>query len=139
VKTLLDTCFVSELNRRSCDSGVRKAYEDLRDEEIFLSVITAGEIIKGIRRLPESRKRDDLSAWLRGLDRRYERRILPVDRDTVEVWGDISAAAERGGSILPPADGLIAATAIQHGLRIYTRNVADFSVTGARVTNPWGG
>lgn len=137
MKTLLDTCFVSELNRHGCDAGVRRAYEELPDQEIFLSVITVGEILKGIRRMSESQRKDDFLAWLQNLDRRYESRMLPVTRETVEVWGDNSAASEKPGRILPTADGLIAATAIQHGLRIYTRNVKDFALTGAMLVNPW--
>lgn len=106
-------------------------------EEVFLSVVSIGEITKGVLRLPQGRKRTELADWLETLDREFGGRILDVGRETVRVWGEISALAEARGRILPIADGLIAATAIQHGLRIYTRNVADFDVTGVLVTNPW--
>lgn len=137
MKVLLDTCVLSELHRRGGDAGVRTAVATHVAEEVFLSVVSIGEITKGVLRLPQGRKRTELADWLETLDREFGGRILDVGRETVRVWGEISALAEARGRILPIADGLIAATAIQHGLRIYTRNVADFDVTGVLVTNPW--
>jgi predicted nucleic acid-binding protein len=135
MRVLLDTCVISELQRPGGDSGVRAAVSAL--DEIFLSVITLGEITKGVLRLAEGRRKTDLTAWLRSLDRNYAGRILNIDRETVGLWGEITALAEARGRALPIADGLIAATAIQHGLRIYTRNVEDFRESGAMVINPW--
>jgi len=137
VRVLLDTCVLSELNRRGGDQGVRSVVSTHLPDEVFLSVITVGEITKGILRLPDGRRKSELTAWLRTLDHEFAGRVLDVGRETVAVWGEISALAEEQGRSLSIADGLIAATAIQHGLRIYTRNVADFAVTGAMVTNPW--
>jgi predicted nucleic acid-binding protein len=136
VRVLLDTCVISELQRLGGDAGVRAAVSAL-DDEIFLSVITLGEITKGVLRLADGRRKTDLMVWLRSLDRNYAGRILNIDRETVGLWGEITALAEARGRALPIADGLIAATAIQHGLRIYTRNVEDFRESGAMVTNPW--
>jgi len=137
VRVLLDTCVLSELNRRGGDPGVRSVVATHLPEEVFLSVLTVGEITKGILRLPDGRRKSELTAWLRTLDHEFGGRVLDVGRETVAVWGEISALAEEQGRVLPIADGLIAATAIQHGLHIYTRNMADFVVTGAMVTNPW--
>ena len=137
MRVLLDTCVISELNRRGGDPGVRSVVSTHLPDEVFLSVITVGEITKGILRLPDGRRKTELMTWLRTLDREFAGRLLDVGRETVGVWGEVSARAEEQGRTLPIADGLIAATAIQHGLRIYTRNVADFAVTGAMVTNPW--
>jgi predicted nucleic acid-binding protein len=137
VKVLLDTCVFSELHRRGGEEGVRAAVSALVAEEVFLSVISVGEITKGVLRLPHGRKRSELTDWLETLDREFAGRVLDINRETVRIWGEISALAEGRGRILPIADGLIAATAIQHGLRIYTRNVADFELTGVLVTNPW--
>lgn len=116
---------------------MRAAVQALASNDIFLSVITLGEITKGVLRLPQGQRRTDLLAWLRGLDSNYAGRILGVDRETVGIWGEITALAEARGRVLPVADGLIGATALQHGLKIFTRNEDDFLVTGALVANPW--
>jgi toxin FitB len=116
---------------------VRAAVSAHAPEDVFLSVITVGEITKGVLRLPDGRKKAELTNWLLALDRDFAGRVLDIGRETVGIWGEISALAEARGRILPIADGLIAATAIQHGLRIYTRNVEDFAMTGVLVTNPW--
>ncbi len=137
MRVLLDTCVVSELQRRGGELRVRKAVAALISDETFLSVITVGEITRGVLRLPAGRRRTELMEWLQSLDRDYRGRLLAVDRETVAVWGEITARAEALGRILPIADGLIAATALQHGLRIYTRNTEDFEVTGVMLTNPW--
>lgn len=139
MRVLLDTCVISELHREGGHTGVRSVIASHRPEEVFLSVITMGELTKGLVRLPEGRMRTNLAEWMRGLDRDFQGRILGVERETVGIWGEITALAEMRGRILPPADGLIAATAIQHGLRVLTRNVSDFSVAGAMVVNPWSG
>lgn len=137
MRILLDTCVILELHRRGGEAGVRAAVSAHVAEDVFLSVITVGEITKGVLRLPHGRKRTELTNWLGTLDREFVGRVLDIGRETVGIWGEISALAEAHGQILPVADGLIAATAIQHGLRIYTRNVADFIGTGAMVVNPW--
>jgi predicted nucleic acid-binding protein len=137
VKVLLDTCVLSELNRRGGEAIVRAAVSAHAPEDVFLSVITVGEITKGVLRLPDGRKKAELTNWLLALDRDFAGRVLDIGRETVGIWGEISALAEARGRILRIADGLIAATAIQHGLRIYTRNVEDFAITGVLVTNPW--
>jgi predicted nucleic acid-binding protein len=111
----------------------------LRPEDTFLSVITMGEVIKGVLRLPRGPKRIGLKAWLESIDRQFASHILPVDRETAQIWGEICAAGEARGRVLPPGDGLIAATAIQHGLRVWTRNISDFADSGALVSNPWEG
>ena len=137
MRVLLDTCVISELNRSGADARVRAAVAALQPEETFLSVITIGEVVKGVLRLPNGPKRTGLEAWVQSLDRQFAQRILHVDRDTAQLWAEICATGETRGWVPPPADGLIAATAIQHGLRIYTRNVKDFAQTGAMLVNPW--
>lgn len=139
MKVLLDTCVISELHREGGNPMVRMVLSRHRPDEVYLSAVTMGEITKGLMRLPEGRKRERLAEWLRGLDQSFQGRILPLDRETARIWGEITALSELRGRVLPPADGLIAATAIQYGLRIYTRNVVDFEGTGAMVVNPWSG
>jgi predicted nucleic acid-binding protein len=134
---LLDTCVLSELQRPGGSSKVRESVESLGEDEIYLSVITFGEITKGVQRLADGRRKSDLLAWLNGLDRFYSGRLLGIDRETAGIWGEIAARAETQGRVLAASDGLIAATALQHGLRILTRNIADFAITGVLLSNPW--
>lgn len=137
MKVLLDTCVVSELHRTGGDPRVRAAVGSLDDDDLFLSAITVGEIAKGVLRLPSGKRRTELTTWLRALRQDYSGRILALDVDTAELWGEIAANAEAKGKIVPALDGLIAATAIQYGLHILTRNIDDFLAAGAMVSNPW--
>lgn len=137
MRVLLDTCVVSELRHPHCNPSVRRNVESLDSRDIFLSVICVGEISKGIALLKESKRRRELEAWLRALERDHGSRILPIDVETCRVWGELTASAQRRGATIPASDGLIAATARQHGLHIMTRNVDHFSAAGVFVVNPW--
>ena len=137
MRALLDTCVISELHRAGGEQKVGAAVAALRDEDLFLSVVTVGELTRGVLRLAQGRRKTELTAWLQTLKRDYTGRILPVDGETAELWGELTAKAEAKGRVVPIADGLIAATSLQHGLHILTRNVDDFRMTGAMVSNPW--
>lgn len=137
MKVLLDTCVVSELRKRAPDQGVVEAVDALRDEDAFLSVITLGEIQKGILQLDPGSRRDAIRAWADVLRQHFADRILSIDPDTALVWGEITAAARRRGQQIGAADGLIAATALTKGLHLMTRNVSDFEPSGALLINPW--
>ncbi len=139
MKVLLDTCVLSELRRPNGHPRVRQAVGVLDDENIFLSVISVGEIFKGIALLRESPKKRALETWLQTLERSYADRVLPIDLETSRTWGELTAAAQKAGRALHAADGLIAATALRHGLRVMTRNTADFERTGVLLLNPWAG
>ncbi len=129
---LLDTNVLSEARR-----GTPQALSWLRSvapDRLHLSVITLGEIMRGIalKERSDPASAAHLAVWLQTLRQDHAARILPVtDRIAVE-WGRLSALRPRGG-----ADGLIAATAIVHGMIVVTRNIADFSDTGAACLNPW--
>ena len=137
MRVLLDTCVVSELRRPKANPRVRRAVESLNSEDLFLSVISVGEIAKGIALLREAKKKEELDGWMHSLERDYTDRILGVDLETSHIWGELSAEAQKSGKILPAADGLIAATARRHGLHVMTRNTEHFKVTGALLVNPW--
>ena len=137
MRVLLDTCVLSELRRPKGHAGVHKALEGLDSEDLFVSVISIGEITKGISLLNESENKQALEQWLATLERYHADRLLPVDRAISRIWGEITAVAQRSGRTLPAADGLIAATALRHGLRIMTRNTADFEPAGVFLLNPW--
>ena len=137
MRVLLDTCVLSELRKPQADAGVRQAVGEIPDDDLFISVISIGEIAKGIALLNESRRKRELQSWLQALERDYADRVLPVDRETAYIWGELTAIARRNGQIVPASDGLIAATTRRHGLHIMTRNVADFVPTGVMLINPW--
>lgn len=105
--------------------------------DLFLSVVVAGEIMFGIERMEPGSRRSDLERWLAEALRDFADRILPVDLETARVWSQITARAATAGRVVPMADGLIAATAIRHGLHIMTRNTSDFQATGASLIDPW--
>ncbi|SKA96083.1 PIN domain-containing protein [Thiothrix eikelboomii] len=87
--------------------------------------------------MDDSQRKRDLRRWLNTLETHYHDRILSIDLETVRLWGEMTAKAQRSGRIVAANDGLIAATALRHGLTVMTRNVADFVPTGALLFNPW--
>jgi hypothetical protein len=109
----------------------------LPDSDLYVSVLTVGEIIKGISLLPPGKKKHDLQRWIQELEERYGERILPIDSDTGRMWGEITTRARAQGFTLPAVEGLIAAIALRHGLHLMTRNTSDFAVTGVLLINPW--
>lgn len=132
---LLDTNVVSELRKGSrCNPGVRAWFSELSGDELFLSVLTIGEIRKGIeltgRRDPAAA--EALNGWLAGLLAGYGDRILPVDLEIAEEWGRLNVPDPR-----PVIDGLLAATAKVHDLTLATRNVKDVERSGAAWVNPF--
>jgi predicted nucleic acid-binding protein len=137
LRVLLDTCVLSELRRPKGHLGVRRAVEAFESDSLFVSVVSIGEIAKGIALLKQSKNKLDLQAWLQALERDYADRIVPIDLETSRTWGELTAAAQRVGRIVPASDGLIAATARRHGLHVMTRNIEHFAPTGALLLNPW--
>jgi toxin FitB len=137
VKLLLDTCVLSELRHPQGSPVVREAILRRSDEDLFISVLTLGEIRKGIVLHDDANKRRFLTAWLDGLPQQFPNRVLPVDHEAALIWGEIDAAARKKKETVPAVDGLIAATAIRHGLAVATRNTGHFDRAGARIFNPW--
>ncbi|PYU70686.1 MAG: VapC toxin family PIN domain ribonuclease [Acidobacteria bacterium] len=137
MRVLLDTCVLSELRRQKGDPGVRRAVDALESDDLFVSVLSVGEIAKGIALLKESKNKRNLQAWLQALERHYADRVLPVDLETSHIWGELTAAAQKTGKTVPASDGLIAATARRHGLHVMTRNTEHFGPTGVLLLNPW--
>ena len=136
MKVLLDTCILAEMRLGNCCPILREFLNSIEDKDLFISVITIGEITKGIVRLIESRKKSDLINWVNELELLYSDRILPIDREVALLWGEITARAEKEGITVPGIDGLIAATALYHGLHVTTRNSKHFKGTGAFIINP---
>ncbi|MBX3069294.1 MAG: type II toxin-antitoxin system VapC family toxin [Thermomicrobiales bacterium] len=136
---LLDTNVVSELARPAPDGRVVEYVEGIDPGDIFLSAITIGELARGVSLLPDGRRKASLGAWVTGLELQFQTRILPVDREVARFWGELTARAQQRGVVISTADGLIAATAVHHGLRIVTRNTRHFEASGVAVINPWAG
>jgi predicted nucleic acid-binding protein len=137
MKVLLDTCVLSELRRPKSNPKVRHAVATLKDEDLFVSVLSLGEIAKGIALLRNSGSKTSLQRWLQTLERHYADRILPVDLETSHIWGEITASTQKAGKSIPATDGLLAATAHRHGLHVMTRNTEHFVPTGVLLVNPW--
>ncbi|MBA2654433.1 MAG: type II toxin-antitoxin system VapC family toxin [Gammaproteobacteria bacterium] len=138
MRVLLDTCILSELRNPKSTALLKNTFKRFESHDLFVSVITIGEIIKGIALLPSSKKKTELADWAMTIESSYVERILNIDCETVHVWGELTANAQTRGKIIPAADGLIAATALVNGLHIMTRNVSDFEPTGVLIFNPWG-
>lgn len=135
---LPDTCVISELVKVRPNNSVVKWIEACNEDSLFLSVLTIGEIQKGIAKLNDPSRRNTLQHWLDDdLCARFSGRILVVSQDVVCTWGVIQANAEKEGAPIPSIDGLIGATAIVHNLTLVTRNVKDIVRTGAHILDPW--
>lgn len=138
MRYLLDTNVVSELIAREPDPRVVRWVDDLDPHGVYLSVVTVGELQKGIEKLPDSRRKTDLRGWLEGdLLVRFDGRMLVLDVGAMLAWGAMMGRLERAGRPLPAMDSIIAALALHHDCTLATRNEADFEGTGVRVANPW--
>ena len=135
---LLDTNCISELVRLKPNPSVLLWMEAADESMLFLSVLTLGEIRKGLAGLPQGRRRTHLEAWLEvELRARFAERILPIDAAVADRWGLLAARAKREGKPLSTIDGLLAATAVHHDLTIVSNNVKHFANQDEPVMNPW--
>ena len=135
---LIDTNVLSEVAKADADPHVRSWLGSLPSTQAFLSVLTLGEIARGIALLPPGSRKDRLRSWLEeDLPRRFQGRTLDIDRSVAEAWGVLDAEGRRIGRLLPVVDGLLLATARSHGLVLATRNVRDCGDRGVPVINPW--
>ena len=135
---LLDTNCISELVRARPEPRVTEWLQAADERMLHLSVLTLGEIRKGLAALPQGRRRTHLERWLEiDLLGRFSGRILRIDEAVADRWGWLAAEAKRNGTPLAIVDGLLAATAIHHNLTVVSRNVRDFASARAPVLNPW--
>lgn len=136
---LLDTCVISELVKTKPNPHVVQ-WVGARDEEsLFLSVISIGEIQKGISKLPDGRKKkQQLQNWLSNeLVERFRDRILTIGMGAALIWGQILGSCEKKGITLPAIDSLLAAQGLFHKMTIVTRNVGDMGPSGVSLLDPW--
>lgn len=135
---LLDTCVISELASKRPDPEVVAWLHNLDSGRAFLSVLTIGEIQKGIEKLPTSKRKETLRAWLRDeLLVRFRDRLVALDAEILLTWGTLTGALAVQGKPMPPMDSLFAATALHHDFTIVTRNEDDFLRSGVKLFNPW--
>jgi toxin FitB len=135
---LLDTNCISELVRSKPEPRVLEWMEAADESLLYLSVLTLGEIRKGVAGLPQSKRQTQLEMWLEvDLQARFSGRILSIDEPIADRWGVMAAEAKRKGQALSAIDGLLAATALHHNLTIVSRNISDFANTQVTTLNPW--
>jgi toxin FitB len=135
VSFLLDTNVISEMARTKPHPGIERWFRHVPGEALHLSVLTLGEIRKGIQPLKASARRERLRVWLENeLPDWFEDRILAVDAAVADRWGRLLSEVRRP---VPAIDSLLAATALHHRLRLVTRNTADFEYPGLEVLDPW--
>jgi predicted nucleic acid-binding protein len=134
---LLDTNIISELIKPKAEAKVTEWVESTDEELLYLSVLTIGEIRKGIAAIEHGKRRTAVQSWLESdLKPRFSRRVLPIDEAVADSWGAITGDAVARGVTLPVIEGLLAATAIQHNLTLVTRNTKTFSGTTVPAFNP---
>ena len=135
---VLDTNVISELISKKPNTKVLEWLDHLDPNTIFLSVITIGEIRKGIQKLPPSKRKDAVTQWLEGdLLLRFQERILEITADVMLIWGELTGRLENEGRPITAMDSLIAAIALQGNYCLVTRNEQDFEHTGVKIINPW--
>ena len=135
---LLDTCLISELAKSEPNKTVVDWVLSENEANFYVSVLTFGELNKGIEKLPESKKKEELRIWVENdLKNRFHNRIIGIDMRVSTTWGKIQSIAEKKGQPMPAIDALIAATGIVHDLIVVTRNVADMEQSNVKLFNPW--
>lgn len=140
MRYLLDTCVISEAVKERPSPDVLEWLSAVDETRLFLSVLTLGEIQKGVSALPAGKRQARLQNWLdNDLMARFDGRILPITNDIATDWGLLSGRARHKGYSAPVIDALLAATARHHDLVLVTRNVGDFEPLGVNVVNPWEG
>ena len=137
MRYLLDTCALSELVKSTPDAHVIRWFEARRAHELCISAMTWGELQRGVTKLPESKRRSELTLWLQQLETGFEDRILAFDKNVSRVWAHMTTQAETQGKSMAAFDSIIAATARAHDCKLVSRNVRDFVNAGIDVINPW--
>lgn len=137
MKFLLDTGIVSALRKPEDNASLVEWISGVDESDLYLSVITLGELEKGVSRLPESKKKAAVGEWVRhAVTNRFGNRMLPVDAAVAARWGELLGARAKAGKPLPILDAFIAATALVADCTVVTRNAKDFADCGVRLLNP---
>ncbi len=135
---ILDTCVISELIKNAREQKVVNWIDNIEEDKLYLSVITIGELEKGISKLKSSKRKVTITEWLHeDLLIRFSNRILALDIDILLQWGKLTASLESKGIKMPTIDSLIAATAKKYSFCLVTRNERDFQNCDIQILNPW--
>lgn len=138
MKYLLDTCIISEVTKKKPDEKVVNWLLSIDEQSLFLSVLTIGELQKGITKLTDPSKKQKLETWLNtDLQQRFAGRIININTEIIMLWGTILGRLELLGTKLPVVDSLLAATALCNDLILVTRNVKDIKQSDCNYLNPW--
>lgn len=138
MKYLLDTCVISEIIKPLPDANVIAWVQDKNESNLFLSILTFGEIQKGIEKANDPARKKKLQLWVeQDLKQRFEGRIIPVDMAVSARWGVVQGQAELAGKPMSVIDGLIAVSGLVHHCIVVTRNVDDMAQSSVELLNPW--
>lgn len=138
MKYLLDTCVISEVIKREPNKNVISWLQAQDEANLFLSILTFGEIQKGIEKHPDHNRKKKLKVWVEeDLKKRFENRIIPIDLKVVTNWGSTQGLAELAGKSMPTIDGLIAVSGLTYNCIVATRNTSDMEQSTAELFNPW--
>jgi toxin FitB len=134
---LVDTNVISEPSRKRPNRGVTAWFAAAEESTLYMSVITLGEVRRGIEKVVDGTKKAALERFFVALRSRFAQRILPVDEEVAERWGRLTGRLSDKGIHLPAIDALIAATALAHDLTVVTRNAQDFHNAAVTVIDPF--
>jgi len=138
MKYLLDTCVISELIKKKPDNNVIECLSKLNELNIFISVLTIGEIHKGISKINDSERKNSLLNWVNNdLVKRFENRIIDLDLSILIKWGQVNGEYEKKGVKLPVIDSLLVSTCLINNMIFVTRNVDDIKILECKYLNPW--
>jgi len=135
---LLDTCIISEVIRPKPSKNVIGWLREQDENNLYISVLTLGEIHKGIEKIQDINRKRKIHLWVeQDLRDRFRDRILPINTHVAMIWGQIQGQAEQSGRGMPTIDGLIAATGLAYNMVVVTRNVSDMKASGVALHDPW--
>ena len=138
MKYLIDTCVVGEVIKPKPNIKVISWLRKQKESQLYISVLTLGEISKGIEKIKDRKRKKELHLWLADdLRERFSGRILPINEQVALTWGQIQGKAELRGKSMPAIDGLIAATALVFDMVVVTRNISDMEESGVVLLDPW--
>jgi len=138
MKYLLDTCVISELVKPKPDKKVLNWISAQKEQSLYVSVLSFGEIQKGIEKVADSKRKQRLQLWVKNdLYNRFNNRIIPINLSVANKWGEIQALSEKIGKPMPSIDGLIAVSGLVNDCIVVTRNTTDMENSHAALLNPW--
>jgi len=138
MKYLIDTCVISEFTKKNPDIKVINFLNSVNQFDFYLSVLSIGEIKKGIAKINDLKKQKDLNLWLNDvLLANYKDNLLDINFQVISKWGELAGLYERKGIILPIIDSLLISTSISYNMIFVTRNVKDIKILECNYLNPW--